>query len=105
MSVQHDTKIAGRRGELRYHSHTVALIATWQRNRARTDNAIGTTVATLTFRPAHVNSFWIKFGQPTHVALPTKEGGRLRVYELLTCDVQNGRAQFRTPPCRIEEPR
>jgi hypothetical protein len=104
---QHDTRIAGKNGELRYHSHTVGLLTSWERDRADRPRKIGTTVAKLTFTPGTINQFWINFGKPTHVALPTKHngGGPRRVYELIEFDLRAGRAVFRTPPVAIEEPR
>jgi hypothetical protein len=101
----HGTSISGTLGELRYHAHTVAVLATFKRSPARREKNVGTTVATLTFKPGTVNQFWANFGKPTHVALPVRRGGPRRVYELISCDMQAGRAQFRTPPCAIEEPR
>jgi hypothetical protein len=61
-------------------------------------------VARLTFRPSAVNQFWANFGQLTHVAFPTKQGGKgpRRVYELIECDLKQGKASFRTPHIAVE---
>jgi hypothetical protein len=113
-AAAHDIIFSGRDGQIRYHSHTVALLTKWRRDRANLDKRVGTTVARLTFTPGTINQFWANFGQPTHVALPVrrKSSGtngpqgpsRLRVYELIEFNLAAGRATFRTPPCRIEEP-
>jgi hypothetical protein len=101
----HNTRIAvPTPGEVRYHSHTVAIIHGWVRDSAERPKHIGTTVARMTFKPGEVNQFWANFGRPTHVALPTRRGPR-RVYELIEIDLRAGRAVFRTPPVAIEEPR
>jgi hypothetical protein len=99
--------LSGSRGELRYHGHTVALLRSWTRDKAVLDGRIGTKVAHLTFQPGALNAFWINFGKPTHVALPTKQGGGgpRRVYELVSCDVQAGKATFLAKVCAIEEPK
>jgi hypothetical protein len=96
--------ISGTHGELRYHAHTVCVMGEWTRGQAHVDGRVGTTVARLTFRPSAVNQFWANFGQLTHVAFPTKQGGKgpRRVYELIECDLKQGKASFRTPHIAVE---
>lgn len=94
--------LSGRNGEVRYFGHTVALLASWTHHGATNDPRVGgASCARISFSPKTINQFWINFAAPTHVALPTRSGKR-RVYELIECDMQAGKAVMRTPPCAIE---
>lgn len=101
------TVLSGRNGEVRYFGHTIALLASWTHHGATRSPRVGTTVARITFSPKSINQFWANFAAPTHIALPMRQGGTgpRRVYELIECDLNSGKAVVRTPPCAIEERR
>jgi hypothetical protein len=94
--------ICGTHGELRYHAHTVCVMGEWTRGQAHMKD--GLSLARLSFSPRAVNQFWANFGQLTHVAFPTKKGGKgpRRVYRLIECDLKQGKATFITPEVAIE---